>query len=99
MVPESVRWLMAKKKMIRAGKIVRKAAKINGKQLSNEVMQAFEMKAVREDDDIPKSKKELPNTKMEEQEYQTWQTAKQFLTSKTLLTRVLVLIVIWYEHI
>lgn len=96
MVPESVRWLMAKKKMLRAGKIVRKAAKINGKELSNEVIQAFELKSVTDDDDFQKTKK-LSDTKMEEQEYQTWQTFKQFLTSKVLLARVLILVVIWYE--
>lgn len=52
MVPESVRWLMAKKDMYKAGKIIRKAAKINGKVLSDHFIQTFEMSPLPTDRDV-----------------------------------------------
>lgn len=42
-VPESVRWLLAKKNMYKAGKIIRKAAIVNGVVLSDNILQVFEM--------------------------------------------------------
>lgn len=45
MVPESVRWLLARKDTGRAGKIVKKAARINGVQLSDQILQSFELKS------------------------------------------------------
>lgn len=44
-VPESVRWLLARKDYTQAKKIIRKAARINGVQLSDHVMQSFELKS------------------------------------------------------
>lgn len=44
MVPESVRWLLARKDTGRAGKIVKKAAQINGVELSEHILQSFELK-------------------------------------------------------
>lgn len=41
-VPESVRWLLIKEKNQRAGKIIRKAAKINGVELSEQLLANFE---------------------------------------------------------
>lgn len=94
MVPESVRWLMSKNKMLRAGKIIRKAAEINGKELSSEMMQQFEMITATED--LIKSKNDVPESKVEEDNYQTWQTFKQFISSRILVCRILILIVIWW---
>lgn len=42
-VPESVRWLLAKKNTYRAGKIIRRAAIVNGVVLSDNILQVFEM--------------------------------------------------------
>lgn len=42
-VPESVRWLLAKKNTYKAGKIIRKAAIVNGVVLSDNILQIFEM--------------------------------------------------------
>lgn len=42
-VPESVRWLLAKKNTYKAGKIIRKAATVNGVVLSDNILQVFEM--------------------------------------------------------
>ncbi|GFG40420.1 hypothetical protein Cfor_01589 [Coptotermes formosanus] len=41
-VPESVRWLLARQKNRRAGKIVRKAARVNGVVLSERLLSRFE---------------------------------------------------------
>lgn len=42
-VPESVRWLLAKKNTYQAGKIIRRAAIVNGVVLSDNILQVFEM--------------------------------------------------------
>jgi hypothetical protein len=49
-IPESVRWLLAKRKNRKAGKIVKKAAQVNGAVLSARLLSAF-------DDDNTKLKK------------------------------------------
>lgn len=41
-VPESVRWLLIKEKTKRASKIIKKAAKVNGVQLSERLLANFE---------------------------------------------------------
>lgn len=45
LVPESVRWLLARKDYARAKKIISKAARVNGVELSDHVMQSFELKS------------------------------------------------------
>lgn len=42
-VPESVRWLLAKQNTYKAGKIIKKAAIVNGVVLSDNILQVFEM--------------------------------------------------------
>lgn len=42
-VPESVRWLLAKKNTYKAGIIIQKAANVNGVTLSDNIIQVFEM--------------------------------------------------------
>lgn len=41
-IPESVRWLLARQKNSRAGKIVKRAARMNGVILSNHLLSGFE---------------------------------------------------------
>lgn len=94
MVPESVRWLIAQKKTHEAGVIIRKAAKINGKQLSNGIIQAFELKSA-DDQEVTRKKKDLLNDELDGEQYQTWQTLKQFLSSRKLVIRFLILFFIW----
>lgn len=50
-VPESVRWLLAKNETHEAGKIIRKAAVVNGVVLSNDMQRYLGM--------VPKSSKEV----------------------------------------
>lgn len=49
-IPESVRWLLAKRKNREAGKIVKKAAQVNAAVLSDRLLSAF-------DDDNTKPRK------------------------------------------
>lgn len=44
-VPESVRWLLIKDKNEKAQKIIRKAAKVNGVELSDQLLANFEKSA------------------------------------------------------
>lgn len=44
MVPESVRWLIARNDIEKAKKVVMKAARINGVELSTKILQTFESK-------------------------------------------------------
>lgn len=85
---------MAKKKTQEAGVIIRKAAKVNGKQLSDGIIQAFELKSL-DEEEIAKSKKVLADDEQEVNRYQTWETFKQFMSSRTLVLRCLILIFIW----
>ena len=41
-IPESVRWLLARQKNSRAGKIVKRAARVNGVILSDSLLSGFE---------------------------------------------------------
>lgn len=45
LVPESVRWLLARKDYTKAKILIRKAARVNGVELSDHVMQSFELKS------------------------------------------------------
>lgn len=49
MVPESVRWLIARNDIDKAGKIVKKAANVNGVVLSNYILETFESKTIAAD--------------------------------------------------
>lgn len=44
-VPESVRWLLARKDYTKARKIIKKAAHVNGVELSEQMLHQFELKS------------------------------------------------------
>jgi len=52
LVPESVRWLLAKKRYNKASRIVRKAAAINGVVLSDTILATFCDSSERNSDDV-----------------------------------------------
>lgn len=91
MIPESIRWLMAQKKTHEAGIVIQKAAQINGKQLSDEMIRAFELKSKSNQE---YSKKDLSEHESDEGT-QTWQTLKQFVSSRRIILRFLILFFIW----
>lgn len=95
MIPESIRWLMAQKKTHEAGIMIQKAAQINGKRLSDEMIRAFELKPS-SNGDISAMKKDLSRNELDEDSTQTWQTLKQFMSSRRIVFRFLILFFIWY---
>lgn len=88
-VPESVRWLIAKKRNRRAEKIIRKAAKMNGATLSDELLSMFEDYDAT-DSDLLKSpaKGRLPQV-------DTWDMMKQILKSRVMIMRGIILYYTW----
>lgn len=51
-VPESVRWLLARKHYTKARKIIRKAAHVNGVVLSEHILQSFELKSSEDGENV-----------------------------------------------
>lgn len=97
-VPESIRWLLARNDIQRAGKIVKKAAKINGVELSETTLQAFGMDA-NDNMDIENEQKSintnLTKTEKAVEHHEVWRTFKQVISSRILLIRGLILFDIW----
>lgn len=87
---------MAKKRFQEAGLIIRKAAKLNRKPLSNEFNQAFELKSEKDlEMHAPKtiSSEDESNTDSK----QIWATLKQFISSRRIIVRFLIMFFIWYN--
>lgn len=91
-IPESVRWLIVKKRIREAGIIIQKAAKMNNKPLSEEILQAFEIKPVCEKSEQKKSATDIILVESEER---TWKIYKQFVSSRTIVARVFIMFFIW----
>lgn len=53
-VPESVRWLLARKDYTKARKIIKKAAHVNGVELSEHIIQSFELKSPTHSENVRK---------------------------------------------
>ncbi|XP_059619885.1 solute carrier family 22 member 3 isoform X2 [Phlebotomus argentipes] len=92
-VPESVRWLLAKKHTHKAGKIIKRAAKINGVVLSDSILATFDDS---DDNDMSDSKEGI----VEETDKSTSQIAvmKEAFKSKTLMIRFAILIYNWITN-
>lgn len=85
-VPESVRWLLAKNKNKRAIKIIKKAAKVNGAQISEATLKQF--KELEEAEANPKAKQ----TQIEAEKGQIWAALKGMLSTKVMWLRILILL-------
>lgn len=55
-VPESVRWLLARKDYKQARKLIKKAAHMNGVELSEQMLQQFELKSPRHSTNVSVTK-------------------------------------------
>lgn len=88
-IPESVRWLIAKKRNRRAEKIIRKAARMNGATLSDELLSTFE--------DADSSENDLLDSPVKGNAPQadTWSMVKETMRSKVMVLRGLVLYYNW----
>lgn len=91
LVPESVRWLLAKNHNIQAERIIKKAAKINGVKLSDATLAGFINKSDESDYDNKYNSKLLD----QEEKYQTWNLFKGILKSRVLMIRMAVLVYNW----
>ncbi|XP_075169516.1 organic cation transporter protein isoform X2 [Haematobia irritans] len=89
LVPESVRWLIARNKKERAGEIIRKAAEVNRKELSLSLMENF--KTTKCDEDST----EESNGSLKEDKSEIWMAVKEVFKSKTLLVRYVIMLYIW----
>lgn len=85
-VPESVRWLLSKNKNKRAIKIIKRAAKVNGAQLSEATLKQFrELEAA-------ESNPELKALNKQERKGEIWSALKEMLSTKVMCLRVLILL-------
>lgn len=87
-IPESIRWLLAKKSNRKAFKIIKKAAKSNGAELSQSILSKF----VEPDEDDESEKKSIHSEKGEQAKAATY---KALLKSRIILMRALKLFFIW----
>jgi MFS transporter, OCT family, solute carrier family 22 (organic cation transporter), member 4/5 len=85
-VPESVRWLLAKNQNKRAIKIIKTAAKVNGKEISDETLKKFQELEDAEDNQTAKYLIEAENKKGN-----VWLAVKEMLSSKVMCLRILIL--------
>ncbi|XP_034478926.1 organic cation transporter protein [Drosophila innubila] len=88
LVPESVRWLLARNEHEKAGAIIRRAAHVNQRELSLELMASFKQQHL----DATEGKLKLP---IEQQQRQIWSSIKQVFASKSLIWRYTTLLFIW----
>lgn len=87
-IPESARWLMAKKRNRKAFKIIRKAASNNGVELSQSILDNFNGEIADESDEDKNSS--------EQKESQNKKAAySELLRSRTMVIRCLILFFIW----
>ncbi|XP_059224881.1 organic cation transporter protein [Stomoxys calcitrans] len=88
LVPESVRWLIARNKRESAGKIIRRAAEVNRKELSMDLLENF--KSTKGEEDSEDSKDSLKEDKSE-----IWMAVKEVFRSKTLMVRYVIMLYVW----
>jgi MFS transporter, OCT family, solute carrier family 22 (organic cation transporter), member 4/5 len=88
-IPESIRWLLAKKRNRKAFKIIRKAAKNNGVELSQGIMLKFD----KDDDDDEQETKSMSSDNSDQKVKAA--SYGELLRSKVLVIRSLMLFFIW----
>ncbi|XP_065369678.1 organic cation transporter protein isoform X2 [Calliphora vicina] len=90
LVPESVRWLIARNRKEKAGEIIRKAAQINRKELSVALLANFQMETPIETTIDGDSK-----DKLKVEKYEIWLAVKEVFKSKSLMFRYTIMLYIW----
>ncbi|XP_017077108.1 organic cation transporter protein isoform X2 [Drosophila eugracilis] len=92
MVPESVRWLLARNRREQAGSIIRRAAKVNRRDISIELMASFKQQEL-EAEASPQHGNE--GVLVERKDDKIWLAIKQVVGSHTLIVRYAILLLIW----
>ncbi|XP_060656408.1 organic cation transporter protein [Drosophila nasuta] len=87
LVPESVRWLLARNEHEKAGAIIRRAAHVNQRELSLELMASFKQQNLNATD-----KQQLSS---DQEQRQIWASVKQVFASHSLIWRYTLLLFIW----
>lgn len=101
MVPESVRWLIAREDLQKAKKIITRAAKVNKRELSEALLDSFEKSPTltEKNGDSSKSAQETSEKKINSYESnnrgEIYGAVRDVFKSKTLLLRYAVLMYIW----
>ncbi|KAH8271495.1 hypothetical protein KR018_000953, partial [Drosophila ironensis] len=94
LVPESVRWLLARDRREQAGTIIRRAAKVNRRDISVELMAIFNQEEL----EAQKSTNEdagMNEAESERKEDQIWASVKQVLGSHVLMARYGIMLLVW----
>ncbi|KAJ6645244.1 Solute carrier family 22 member 8, partial [Pseudolycoriella hygida] len=89
-IPESIRWLLARGETVKAAKIIKKAAKVNGIKLSDNLIKNFSLQPLTTDNDTCK---DVNSEDMEKRKtkYEIWSNIKQILRSRKMIFRMLFL--------
>ncbi|KAH8285656.1 hypothetical protein KR054_011958 [Drosophila jambulina] len=92
LVPESVRWLLARNRRAQAGVIIRRAAKVNRRNLSVELMASFKEQEL---NGIALTELEASGTPVELKDDQIWRAVKEVFGSHILLARYAIMLLVW----
>ncbi|XP_017838012.1 organic cation transporter protein [Drosophila busckii] len=92
LVPESVRWLIARNEHEKAGAIIKRAAQVNHRELSLELMASFKQQQL-EANDADKHQSLLQQKQQEER--QIWPSVKQVFAARQLVWRYAAMMFIW----
>ncbi|XP_030375309.1 organic cation transporter protein isoform X2 [Scaptodrosophila lebanonensis] len=87
LVPESVRWLLARNEHEKAGVIIKRAAHVNRRELSLELLANFKQQQLDAQNNKPQQKSH--------EERKIWLAVKQVFASRTLVIRYIIMLYIW----
>ncbi|XP_020815065.1 organic cation transporter protein isoform X1 [Drosophila serrata] len=92
LVPESVRWLLARNRRAQAAVIIRRAAKVNRRDISVELMASFKEQEV---NGTVLTELEEPGAPVELKDDQIWRAVKEVFGSHILLARYAIMLFVW----
>lgn len=95
LVPESVRWLIARNRKEKAGQIIRKAAQVNRKELSVNLLANFQLEVSSNKNNDDSNYIIVERNKLKAEKYEIWLAVKEVFKSKTLIFRYTILLYIW----
>ncbi|XP_070069216.1 organic cation transporter protein isoform X2 [Drosophila takahashii] len=92
LVPESVRWLLARNRREQAGNIIRRAAKVNRRDISIELMASFKQQELEAETEPAYS---AEGVLTEREDNRIWLAIKQVAGTHILMARYAILLLIW----